>query len=252
MVHRLNEHTVEAHHHLCQSVKEGRFERAEDWVRAYTGSTVSTFNFLLLLKDRALTDDILSDSAAYFNERGVPHVVAFDEHRVPGGSKFLHARSYQPLPPQPGMVLLGPPRRFGRCPDLLIESVGATTAMSGYCGLVSELFGLPLTDTTRLFSVNQSHAGVIRHFLGTLDGKPVVVGTSVLAAGIVSVWNVATHDDARRQGVATALMERLLQDAWDDGCDASLLYSSPMAYSLFQKLGYELHTQRHCFLPPEW
>jgi GNAT superfamily N-acetyltransferase len=150
------------------------------------------------------------------------------------------------------MVLLGPPRRLRSHPDLVIERVGTAEGMNVYCRLVSELFGLPLTETTHLFPVGQLQNDAIRHYLGYLDDVPVVTGTGVLAKGIVSVWNVATHDVVRRHRVATALMERLLGDAWDDGCDASLLYSTPMAYSLYQKLGYELHTQRRCFLPPEW
>jgi predicted GNAT family acetyltransferase len=103
-----------------------------------------------------------------------------------------------------------------------------------------------------MFSANQLQDNAIWHYLGYLGEMPVAAGTAVLAKGIVSVWNVATHDDFRRRGVATALMERLLGDAWENGCDSSLLYSSPMAYPLYQKLGYELYSQRRCFIPPGW
>jgi GNAT superfamily N-acetyltransferase len=252
IIKRLDTHILKAHRHLYQSVEGGVFERTDDWVRGFTGSTISTFNILLLLRSQALTDDLLSDTAAYFNEQGVPHVVAFDEHWFSGGTNFLHTRSYQPLPPLPGMVLLGPPRRLRPHPDLVVEQVETVARLSEYCRLISELFGLPLTETIHLFSVNQLQNEAIRHYVGYVDEVPVVAGTAVLTEGIVSVWNVATHDVVRRQRVATALMERLLGDAWDDGCDASLLYSTPMAYSLYQRLGYELYTQRRCFLPPEW
>jgi GNAT superfamily N-acetyltransferase len=249
---RLDEHILETHQHFCQSVDGGVFERTEDWVRGYTGSTVSTFNLLLLLKNAALTDDLLSDTAAYFDDQRVPHVVAFDEHRLTRGTEFLHVRNYQPLPPMPGMILLGPPRRLRSHPDLVVKRVRTEVGISIYCSLVSRLFGLSLRDTTLLFPINQLKDKTIRHYVGFLDDAPVAVGTGVVAEGIVSVWNVATHDDVRRHGMATALLSRLLDDAWDEGCDSSILYSSAMAYSLFQKLGYELYTQRRCFLPPEW
>lgn len=249
---RLDGHILEVHRHLCQSVDGGIFEQTDEWARGFTGSRISTFNLLLLLGNRALTDDLLSDTAAYFNEQGVPHVVAFDEHWFSGGTNFLHSRSYQPLPPQPGMVLLGPPRRLRAHPDLVIKRVGTTARLDVYCRLISELFGLPLTETAHLFSANQLHHDSIRHYVGYLDDVPVAAGMGVLAGGIVSVWNVATHDVVRRQRVATALVEYLLDVAWDEGCDASLLYSTPMAYSMYQRLGYELYTQRRCFLPPEW
>jgi GNAT superfamily N-acetyltransferase len=252
MVQRLDGHILEAHQHFCRTVDGGVFERTRNWVRGYTGSMVSTFNLLLLLNDVALSDDLLSDTAAYFDEQRVPHVVAFDEHRLPGGASFLSARSYQPLPPLPGMVLLGPPRRLRSHPEVVIKRVRTKEELGVYCGLVSQQFGLPLKDTTLLFSVGQLQDPVFRHYVGYLDDVPVVVGTAVIAAGIVSVWNVATHDDTRRKGIATTLMDRLLEDAWEDGCDSSILYSSPMAYSMYQKLGYTLFTQRRCFLPPEW
>lgn len=248
---RLDEHVLEAHRYFCQSVDGGVFRRTKNWARGYTGSAVSTFNLLLLLHERALSDELLSDAAAYFDEQRVPHVVAFDEHWLSNGARFLHTRRYQPLPPQPGMVLLGPPRRLRIHPDVVIERVGTVAAVSAFCSRVSDLFGLPLTETTRLFPINQLRNDAVRHYVGYLEEVPVVVGTGILAEGIVSVWNVATHDYFRRQGVATALMQRLLGDAWDDGCDLSLLYSSPMAYSLFQKLGFELYTQRCYYLPPE-
>jgi ribosomal protein S18 acetylase RimI-like enzyme len=249
---RLNAHILRAHQHWCQTVAGGTFEHSRDWVRVYTGSTVSTFNLLLLLSERALSDDILSDAAAYFAERGVPHVVAFDEHWLSSASNFLHARSYQPLPPQPGMVLLGEARRLPCDPEVSIRRVESDAAIDDFCDLVSESFGLPLIETAHLFSPNQLEDGAIRHYLGYLDGKPVVMGSAVVSDGIVSVWNVATQDDVRRRGLATALMECLLEEAWEDGCDASLLYSTPMAYSMYQKLGYTLYTQRRSFLPPEW
>ena len=128
---RLNEHVLQAHQHWCQSVTGGTFERSRDWARGYTGSTVSTFNLLLLLNERALSDDLLSDSAAYFDERRVPHVVAYDDHWLSGGSNFLHARSYQPLPPLPGMVLLGEARRLPCHSEVSIQRVESDAAIGG-------------------------------------------------------------------------------------------------------------------------
>ncbi|GAB4534817.1 MAG: hypothetical protein Kow0063_18330 [Anaerolineae bacterium] len=252
IIQRLDRHVLKAHQHFCQTVEGGIFERNRNWVRGYTGSTVSTFNFLLLLNYAALSDDLLSDTAAHFDEHGVPHVVAFDEHRLPEGASFLSDRGYQPFPPMPGMVLLGPPRRLRSYADLSVRQVKTREALGVYRSLVSQLFGLPLNDTTLLYSASQLQDPAIRHYVGYVDEVPVATGTAVIVEGIVSVWNVATHDDVRHRGVATTLMDHLLEDAWEEGCDSSILYSSPMAYSLYQKLGYELFTQRRCFLPPEW
>jgi hypothetical protein len=181
IINRLDKHILKAHWNLCESVDGGVFERTDDWVRGFTGSAISTFNILLLLRNQALNDDLLSDTDAYFNEQGVPHVVAFDEHWFSGGTEFLHSRNYQPLPPLPGMVLLGPPRRMRPHPDLVVERVGTPAEMSVYCKLISELFGLPITETTHLFSANQVQDDAIRHYVGYVDEVPVVAGTGVLS-----------------------------------------------------------------------
>jgi hypothetical protein len=203
IIKRLDGHILQAHRLLCETVEGGAFERSRGWARCLTGSTIATFNTLFLFRPEVLTDEVLSDAAAYFDDWGVSHTVAFDEHWMPDGVNELDARCYQPLPPQPGMFLKGELRRMGSCPDLVVERVGTVAAVSAHCTLVSHLFGLPITETVHLFPFRQLQYDAIRHYLGYLDGVPVAIATGIVAEGVVSVWNVSTRDDVRRRGVAT-------------------------------------------------
>lgn len=79
----------------------------------------------------------------------------------------------------------------------------------------------------------------MRHFVGTLDGRPAGLGRIVEGIpGITYVSAMHTVEDARRRGVGTAILHRLLSEASDESTVA-LLASSEMAHSLYARHGFE-------------
>ena len=75
---------------------------------------------------------------------------------------------------------------------------------------------------------------------------------SVYAEDVVSIWYLSTLDDFRKRGFASTLLNHILVDAAIKyNCDASLIYASPMGFSLFGKFGYRLYAMRQWFLPQE-
>jgi predicted GNAT family acetyltransferase len=91
----------------------------------------------------------------------------------------------------------------------------------------------------------------IRHYLAFIDEKPVGTGTIICLNGVASVSNLCTLDEYRRQGVATTLLHRMISDAVDSDCLLTMLYATPLAYHMLNKLGFDLYAQRQWFLPPE-
>jgi predicted GNAT family acetyltransferase len=49
---------------------------------------------------------------------------------------------------------------------------------------------------------------------------------------------VATHPDARGEGLATALMKQGLRAAVDRGCTTTTLEASPMGRPIYERMGY--------------
>jgi predicted GNAT family acetyltransferase len=116
-----------------------------------------------------------------------------------------------------------------------------------------QVFDFPLLDMVKFFPVAHLEGeikNIIRHYLAFVDEQPVGAGTTICLEGVVSIWSVCTIDKYRGQGVATTLMHHMLGDAVENNCHLAMLYSTPHAYHLFNKLGFEIYTQRQWFLPP--
>ncbi|HAQ07488.1 MAG TPA: GNAT family N-acetyltransferase [Bacillus bacterium] len=72
------------------------------------------------------------------------------------------------------------------------------------------------------------------------DGK-MVASASTAAENSVSamIVGVCTHNDYRRKGLATAVMQKLFQDVMSEGKILCLFYDNPEAGSIYKRLGFK-------------
>lgn len=249
---QLDLHAIQAHITLAESSLEGEVDTNNDYILGYTGADLAVFNFFIPLTLTGLTDDTLADTAAFFRTRDAPYAVSLEEHRVQDGTEYLSRRRYQPLPPQPIMALEKiPADPVAMPPNLHLEAVNTVPAMAAFYTLLEAVFGYTTEEVTLLYPTTQLNQDRIRHAVGFVDGRPVVAGSAIQSHEVVSIWNLCTLDDARRQGYATALLKHLLADAVRDGAKMSLIYATPMSFSLLNHLGYKLYAMRQWFLPQE-
>jgi ribosomal protein S18 acetylase RimI-like enzyme len=249
---RLHAHAIEAHIILAENSQEGEVERSGDYVLGYTGVALPSFNFFLPLTLTGLTDDTLADASAFFRTRDTLYAVSLEEHRVPDGTEYLSKRRYQPLPPEPIMALESLPKTRFAQDKLEVEVAATVPALTALYSVLEAVFDYTPDEAMLLFPTRQLSAENLKHFIGfRSDGTPVTVGTAVYAEGVVSVWHLSTLDDHRRQDYASILLNHILVSAVERGCDASLIYDTPMGFSLFNKFGYKLYAMRQWFLPQE-
>ncbi|WP_430789058.1 GNAT family N-acetyltransferase [Virgibacillus flavescens] len=78
----------------------------------------------------------------------------------------------------------------------------------------------------------------LRFYVGEENGNPVSYGSYALLEKTVFLNNVFTSKMYRGQGIAKALCQNMLIDAKREGANQSVLVSSQMGHSLYQKLGY--------------
>jgi GNAT superfamily N-acetyltransferase len=78
-----------------------------------------------------------------------------------------------------------------------------------------------------------------RCWLAWQEGVPVSKVVLYRAAGAAGIHGVATRPRARRLGLARTLTLTALQAARQEGDQLSVLHSTPMAESLYAKLGYQ-------------
>lgn len=71
-----------------------------------------------------------------------------------------------------------------------------------------------------------------------VDGKVVSTGSVLCLENCAYIYNVATSDEYRGKGYASSVTAKLLQKAKEQGNDSAALVSSPMAVSVYQRLGF--------------
>jgi Acetyltransferase (GNAT) domain len=251
---QLDQHIIAAQAKLYRAVAGGSFEITSHWGRGYSGLQNPAFNIFLPMTSEGLTDETLADTAAFFSSRETVYAIELIHDRFPYGPDYLNQRRYQPLPPQPAMYITAPPNNAPAPLEITVERVSTVPALTAFCSLMHDVFDFPLTDLIKLYSAAQLKddlKNVIRHYLAFVDEKPVGAGTIICINGAASIWNLCTLDEYRRQRVATTMLHSMLSGAAESDCALTMLYATPIAYNLFNKMGFDLFAQRQWFLPPE-
>ena len=252
---KLDRHITAAQAVRYRTISGGTFEVMPHWLRGFSGLKSPTFNIFQPLIPAGLKDDLLADTAAFFASKEVLYTVEIVHDRLPEAPDFLDQRHYQPLPPQPAMFLEDFPagNDIQLNPEVYVERILTVPSLTAFCTLLHQVFDFPLSDMVKLFPVAQLEGETknnFRHYLAFVDEQPVSAGSMICLENVVSIWNVCTVDQFRNQGVAITLLHQMLKDAIESGCSQAMLYSTPQAYHLFSKLGFEIYTQRQWFLPP--
>ena len=76
------------------------------------------------------------------------------------------------------------------------------------------------------------------HYIGYLENIPVTSGTLLEAGGTASIYDVSTPPAFRRLGLGGALTHALMVEIRNQGYNDTWIWSSDMAKSVYQKLGY--------------
>lgn len=252
---KLDQHAIAARALMFRTVAGGSCEVMRDWVRAFSSLPIPSFNIFQPLTAKGLTDETLADTAAFFYSLDTIYTIELIHDLFPEGADYLDQRHYQALPPQLAMYL---DDSFDSSdihlnPEVVVEPVASVPSLTAFCTLLHQVFDYSLSEIIKFYPVrhlDKEHKSKIHHYLAFIDDQPVGTGTIICTEGVASIWNVCTIDDFRQRGVATTVVHRLLSDAGEHGFQLKMLYSTPYAYRLFDKYGFEMYTQRQWFLPP--
>jgi GNAT superfamily N-acetyltransferase len=132
---------------------------------------------------------------------------------------------------------LAAPERFE------IHEVDNETAKNYLLEFVAWRWHVPTEAKPHLYAFNQVfHIGTpsakIHCWLAWHEGAPVSKVVLYCAAGAAGIHGVSTKPEARDKGLASILTLEALQAARKAGYKLSVLHSTPMAQSLYEKLGF--------------
>jgi len=88
----------------------------------------------------------------------------------------------------------------------------------------------------------------LRHFLACIAGEPAGTASTFNEDGIVGLASVGVREKHRRQGIGSAITLAALVSARHLGCSLGVLFSSPMAVSMYEGLGFRRYATGHCYL----
>jgi GNAT superfamily N-acetyltransferase len=125
----------------------------------------------------------------------------------------------------------------------VIRRVDHEESLEQWCAVAASAFELPQFVGDAFYELGvsigfeQDRAAI--HYLGYIDGKPVATATLVPGAEVAGLFNVATLPEVRRKGLATATSLTALHDARVRGYNTGVLCATPLALSLYKRLGFD-------------
>lgn len=102
---------------------------------------------------------------------------------------------------------------------------------------------------TRVLRLFEEGGLPFRFYLGYIDGEPVGSGWLLLGAKDAGIYNIGTKRVARKKGVATHMMHRLLSDAKQEGYQRAVLTALPEAKGIYERLGFHSVKNHTVYLP---
>lgn len=185
-------------------------------------------------------------------------------HRVPGiwhvgpsmrptdlGER-LQAHGLRPDGTEPGMALeLSRLRPAPATAGLEVRQVFDDDDLAAWVATLGAGFGEGPREAAwvgRMYArLGYAGPGPWRHYLARLHGRPVGTLTLFIAAGVVGVYFVSTHPDARGRGIGSALTAAALEEAAGLGHRIAVLNSSAAGHPVYRRLGFQDHCTFHSY-----
>jgi GNAT superfamily N-acetyltransferase len=201
---------------------------------------------------QAKVETVVDDLIGRFRSRNVPCFwwsgPANHDQRITG---FLEERGFEKAFEAAAMALSLadlPTGQSGVAEVIEIESEGQMADWSRICtaafgfddalsGWWHELFtSIPFGGMTQL-----------HHFLATVDGEPVGTASAFIEDGVVGLATVGVREEHRRRGIGTVLTLTALEATRRLGCRLGVLFSSPMATSMYEAMGFHRYGTGRCY-----
>ena len=143
----------------------------------------------------------------------------------------------------PGMIaerILPPVRAL---PPLDIRRVADEPTCDAFCAIGAVCFNVPLAWFREVFD-NHTVWDAFSGYVGYAGGEPVSTAATVVSAGAVGIYNVATLPAHQRRGYGEAIVRHALAEAKrKSGVERTILQSTPQGLPIYERMGYKTVTR---------
>ena len=204
------------------------------------------YNTVLRFAVASDVDRRIDSLVEHYRRRGVPFLWMVHPSSVPTDlGERLRKRGLEEVEVVSGMAanLADLPEPSLAPKGFEIREVDDETATSHLFEFVAWRWHVPaearphLNAFNRVFQIGTPSAKV-RCWLAWREGNPVAKAVLHIAAGAAGLYGVATKPEARRLGLARTLTLEAFRAARQSGQQLGVLHSTPMAQSLYARLGF--------------
>lgn len=233
-----NRNFVGSYRALCRHVDGAAWQEFGGVFAFATGLPVGLFNGCVVTAPARPQD--LAEAIDWVQSRQIPFRVWIDEARAPGlddvPTRHGLGRAQEPYP---AMVLRAPfvdppPWPVG----VRVVPVGETE-LPRYHQVWLADGGDPVV-VGRLFPRSLPSDAGIELFLAEHEGEPAGASLALRTGDVSGVYAVSTVDRFRRLGIGGATTWAAVQAGRAWGCHTVVLQSTPMGFSLYRRMGFEV------------
>lgn len=233
----------------------GSLVRRRDGVAVLASGLPVRFFNQVSVENGDATPDAVADAVALIRERRQPFIVHL-RRGTDDGFRQLVAELGLVLPaeadPMPGMALHPIPPSATPIPaGHEIRRVDDQKGMEDHLRAGALGFGMPEVMLRAIAAPDTWQRPGNAVYVGYTDGEPVTTGLGVRTGRTIGVYNIATIESARRQGLGAAITERVAADGAAAGCDVAILQSSPMGRPIYERLGYRTVVEYDGWIEPD-
>jgi ribosomal protein S18 acetylase RimI-like enzyme len=167
-------------------------------------------------------------------KRLVQHGFVLEDEHVPGMAAVLN-----------DLPAVDMPRAMS------IDRVRDATEFRTFCDVLAAGFEAPSLLCDAFFRLGEVGFGdevPFRHYVATVDARPVATTTGVIAGDVLGIYNVATVPDARGRGIGRTITLESMRDGARAGCGMAVLEASEMGRSVYEKLGFSVFADYQLFV----
>ena len=240
---------------VLHGIPAGEWHETAGLVAYATGLGLPRFNGLMVLgpdADRATAADWLDELAG----RELPYAVLARPTGPSWVGPLTAAHGLSTVEQEPLMVHADPEALAGHratrpAAGIDIEVLDPDDAADVRLGqrLLADGFDGPLELLGPLMAPDVLSVPGITAYVGRAGDEPCCVGLGALTEGHVGVYNVATLPPFRRRGFGAAVTARAVADGARAGARTAYLQSSPMGYSVYERLGFRTAETWTCHYP---